>query len=71
MTAVVEDCGLAFNPLQLKRPDSLGELRSRKEGGLGIFFVKTLMDNVVYERHGDRNKVTLVIEVPAVQSREK
>jgi serine/threonine-protein kinase RsbW len=66
LTAIVEDRGVPFNPLQLKRPETTGDLKSRKEGGLGVFFVKNLMDTVEYERHGNSNKVTLIIKVPAV-----
>jgi anti-sigma regulatory factor (Ser/Thr protein kinase) len=66
LTAVIEDYGVAFNPLQVKAPDFPGELKSRKEGGLGIFFVKNLMESVEYERHGGRNRITLMTKVPAV-----
>jgi serine/threonine-protein kinase RsbW len=65
LTAIVEDRGAAFNPLQLKLPETTGDLKSRKEGGLGVLFVKNLMDSVEYERHGNSNKVTLIIKVPA------
>jgi len=63
LMASVEDRGIAFDPLTLQMPANTGPLRNRKEGGLGIFFVKRLMDSVVYERVGDRNKVTLTIKV--------
>lgn len=66
LTAVVEDRGVPFNPLMAKRPEPTRELKRRSEGGLGIFFVKDLMDSVSYERHGNSNKVTLMKKVPAV-----
>jgi anti-sigma regulatory factor (Ser/Thr protein kinase) len=66
LTAIVEDRGVAFNPLTAKRPEPTGELKRRSEGGLGISFVKNLMDRVEYERHGNSNKVTLMIKVTAV-----
>jgi anti-sigma regulatory factor (Ser/Thr protein kinase) len=65
LTASIEDRGVAFNPLGLQTAVASGPLQSRREGGLGIFFVKSLLDSVVYERIGDRNKVTLVIEAPS------
>lgn len=63
LMASIEDSGVAFNPLGLQMPANTGPLQSRKEGGLGIFFVKRLLDGVVYERVGDRNKVTLTIKI--------
>jgi serine/threonine-protein kinase RsbW len=66
LTAVVLDRGVAFNPLTAKQPETSGELKRRSEGGLGILFVKNLVDHVDYERHGNSNKVTLMISVPAV-----
>jgi serine/threonine-protein kinase RsbW len=65
LMASIEDRGVAFNPLALQMPANTGPLQSRKEGGLGIFFVKSLLDSVGYERIGDRNKVNLTIRVPS------
>ena len=70
LTAFVEDAGVAFNPFAVLTPISTGSLQERTEGGLGIFFVKSLLDGVGYERIGDRNKVTLTISVPSEQPRE-
>jgi anti-sigma regulatory factor (Ser/Thr protein kinase) len=63
LTAFVEDRGVPFNPLAQQSVVQGGPLRSRREGGLGIIFVKSLLDGVGYERIGDRNKVTLTIKV--------
>ena len=64
LTAIVEDVGKPFNPLQFARQAARGPLKDRQPGGLGILFVKNLMDSVVYDRRSDRNKLTLVIRVP-------
>ena len=63
LTAFVEDRGIPFNPLAQQTVVHGGPLRSRKAGGLGIVFVKSLLDSVAYERIGDRNKVTLTIQL--------
>lgn len=42
---VIEDKGPCFDPRTLPAP----ELPSRKPGGLGIYLVKTLMDEIDYE----------------------
>lgn len=54
------DDGIAFNPLELPVPDDIDKpLEERKIGGLGIHFIKSLVDNLHYERAGDRNILTL------------
>lgn len=47
----IEDGGVPFNPLQGADPLALLELEieDRPIGGLGIFFVKRLMDDIHYE----------------------
>ena len=54
----VADDGLAFNPLLYPEPDTTVPLASRQAGGLGITLVKSLMDDVRYERT-DRNVLTI------------
>jgi serine/threonine-protein kinase RsbW len=51
----VIDDAKAFDPLTAKEPDITASLEDRPIGGLGMFFVKTLMDEVRYKREADRN----------------
>lgn len=60
LTIEVIDSGLPFNPLESKDPDVNAPLEQRDIGGLGIFFVKQLTDQLTYERLNDRNILTLV-----------
>ena len=54
------DDGQPFDPLQeTDEPDVEASLDARNIGGLGVFFVKTLMDHVEYRREDDRNHLTL------------
>ncbi len=55
----VEDDGHPFNPLEAPDPDLTTDLEDRKIGGLGIHFVRKLMDGLEYQRQGDRNLLTL------------
>lgn len=56
----VIDDGQPFDPLhEAAAPDVEATLEARKIGGLGVFFVKTLMDDVEYRRENDRNRLTL------------
>ena len=59
LTAEIEDDGRPFNPLDAPEPDLRGGVRDRAVGGLGIRFVRTLMDHVEYSRAADRNHLVL------------
>lgn len=55
---IVSDDGPAFDPLARPDPDVTLPLDARQPGGLGIALVKSLMDEVTYERTA-RNVLTL------------
>ena len=58
-TVVITDEGVAFDPLEKEDPDvSLSE-KERPIGGLGIYIVKNVMDEVTYSRVGNKNVLTL------------
>lgn len=50
----------AFNPLEHEAPDPGEPLDSREPGGWGIYFIRRLMDDVQYQRIGDKNQLILV-----------
>ena len=54
----------AFNPLDHESPDPSAPLNMREPGGWGIYFIRRLMDNVTYERVGNRNHLTLMKNLP-------
>jgi anti-sigma regulatory factor (Ser/Thr protein kinase) len=56
----IEDTGKAFNPLEAPAPDLTSPLAERQVGGLGIHFIKHLMDEVSYTRMGRTNVLKLV-----------
>lgn len=51
----VEDDGIEFDPLQHSSPELQGSMQERKIGGVGILFVRALMDSVSYRRVLGRN----------------
>lgn len=55
----IEDDGIPFNPVDFKSPDLACSVDQCKIGGLGIHIIKKLMDEICYERCGDKNVVTL------------
>ena len=54
------DDGREFNPLEVPAPDLSLPLEQRPIGGLGLFLLKTMADNVTYERRGGMNCLTLI-----------
>jgi anti-sigma regulatory factor (Ser/Thr protein kinase) len=55
----ISDAARPFDPLQAPAPDLDSALDERRVGGLGVYLVKTLMDDVTYEYRDGRNHVTL------------
>ena len=61
LTVVVTDRGRSFNVRQIKLPDMKDYLAELRVGGLGIYLMKTLMDEVDYHsKPGNRNEVRMV-----------
>jgi anti-sigma regulatory factor (Ser/Thr protein kinase) len=59
LTLAVEDEGPPFDPLTLPAPDTGARLEQRRIGGLGVYFVRQLMDAVSYARVGPRNQLRM------------
>ena len=55
----VEDDGVAYDPTQAAAPVLAGALEERKEGGLGVAFIRALTNSIEYRRIGERNRVVL------------
>ena len=65
LVVVMEDEGNPFDPFSEAAEPSLDdELEERTVGGLGVYFVKTLMDEATYERREGRNHITLILHTP-------
>jgi anti-sigma regulatory factor (Ser/Thr protein kinase) len=56
---VVEDDGRVYDPFAVPAPDPSLSLAQRPLGGLGLHFVRNLMDDVKYQRENDRNYLFL------------
>ena len=55
----LEDDGIPFNPLSAEEPDCECPVEERKVGNLGIHLCKKVMDEMLYERCGNKNVLTL------------
>lgn len=60
LTIVISDAGNPYDPTQKEDPDINLSADERPIGGLGIFLIKQIMNEVSYQRVGDRNQLTLV-----------
>jgi anti-sigma regulatory factor (Ser/Thr protein kinase) len=63
LTMVVTDQGPPFNPLEWPAPDTSLPPEQREVGGLGLHLLRTLSDEMSYERREEQNRVTIVKKV--------
>ena len=59
VTMVMEDDGPAFDPLTLDAPDIDAPIEERELGGLGVFLVRELMNELSYAYTGTHNQLTM------------
>lgn len=59
----IHDRGMPFDVLSRPDPDTTADIGDREIGGLGIFFIKKVADEVKYSRNGDMNILTIVFWV--------
>ena len=59
ITFRIIDDGTEFNPLIQEDPDITLPVEEREIGGLGIFLIKNIMDDVTYQRRDNKNILTL------------
>lgn len=67
----IEDDGIAFNPLDAAKPDLEASLEERVVGGLGVHFMREIMEKVEYRREAGHNVLVMARsldeEAPAPQ----
>lgn len=61
----IKDKGKRFNPADIPEPVLTGPLEEREIGGLGIYFMRELMDEVRFE-FGEDGNLLLMIKYNAV-----
>ncbi len=62
----IEDTGIPFNPDSVEGPDTIDDIEHCPVGGLGIHLIKKLMDEILYERCGNKNVLTLKKNIAAL-----
>ncbi len=72
LTVQITDDGRPYDPTLNKDPDLTLPVEQREIGGLGIYLIKQVMDQVTYERSGNKNRLILTKEItPESESRSK
>ena len=62
ITIIMVDYGQSFNSSAIPLPDLKADISKRKIGGLGIFLMRKLMDEVHYESRRDKSNVLTMIK---------
>ena len=55
----MEDDGIPFNPLSIKKPDISCPIENREPGGLGFYLVRQYMDDIAYFRSPNKNHLVM------------
>lgn len=61
LTMEFEDSGVEFDPTSLPDPDLKLSISEREIGGLGVFLIRKMVNEVRHRREGDRNILTFVV----------
>ncbi|HNT68535.1 MAG TPA: ATP-binding protein [Syntrophorhabdaceae bacterium] len=62
-TIEIIDSGMPFDPFSVSEPDTTLDVAERQIGGIGVFLIKKLMDEVTYQRDNNKNVLTLTVDL--------
>jgi serine/threonine-protein kinase RsbW len=54
------DEGKSFDPNTYSEPDLMQRIKEKKRGGMGVYLIRKLMDQVQYNRKGETNEIRMV-----------
>lgn len=60
---LLEDTGIAFDPTEVPDADTTLSAEERSIGGLGIFLIRQIMNEVSYQRIDGKNMLTMVKKI--------
>lgn len=53
------DTGNAFDPTNYSKPDVRKKIKEKKRGGVGVYLIRKLMDDVEYKTKGSVNEIRM------------
>lgn len=62
LTVTIRDYGCPFDPSSVPEPDIYASLEERQEGGLGLYLIRKLMDDVHFEFTSDSGNVLTMVK---------
>jgi serine/threonine-protein kinase RsbW len=62
LTVALRDHGRPFDPSRVPEPDINASLEERREGGLGLYLIRKLMDEVHFEFTPDSGNVLIMVK---------
>ena len=62
---IFNDTGPPFNPLKVAPAEITSPLEKRKVGGLGIHFIRNLVDEIIYTYIDGKNVLKLLVTIPS------
>ena len=65
----VKDWGLRFNPLERPDPEMSEEISERQVGGLGIYLIRHLVDELQYQWQEGENLMTFCFHLSKVEDK--
>ncbi|MDZ7808708.1 MAG: ATP-binding protein [Gracilimonas sp.] len=54
------DRGKSFDPDSYREPDLMKRVKEKKRGGMGVYLIRKVMDQVHYNRIGKSNEIRMV-----------
>ena len=60
LAIIMRDQGKKFDPSKVKQPNLKADLSERQIGGLGVYLMRKLMDEVRYESSGKSNTLIML-----------
>ena len=56
----ITDFGIGFNPSKYEAPNLQKRIKQKKRGGMGIFLIQNLMDELTYDSDGSKNVIKMI-----------
>ena len=56
----IKDQGEGFKPDEYRAPDILKRIKNKQRGGMGVYLIQKLMDQVQYNQTGGMNEIKMV-----------